>query len=171
MKRRNFSEADKLLTVLTPNYGKIIVLGKGVRKIHSRKAPHLEIFNHVILNVARGRNLDIVTEVETLETFPLLRQEIARVAYVYRVVEEVDRLCAEGEVHNDIFHLLLAVLRKLNEKEMEKVDEIVDSFTLTLLWNLGYLPRENVIKGVPLRQFFESVIENHLKSDSFLKNL
>ena|SRR3989344_9674800 len=171
LKRRNFGEADKLLTVFTPFYGKIAVLAKGIRKIHSRKAPHLEVFSHVNLFIACGKSLDIVTEVETLETFHFLRTQLTRIAYAYRTVEEVDRLCAEKEVHKEIFPLLLNILRKLNDKKITNVEIIVEEFTCQLLWILGYLPRENILKGETLSRFLENVMERHLKSDSFLTKI
>ena len=171
LKRNNLSEADKLLTVFTPRLGKITLLAKGIRKIHSRKAPHLELFNVAKLNIAKGRNLDIVTEAEMGTCYRNLRSNIDRVAYAYRIVEIIDRLCAEGQEHLKIYSDLLSVLDKLNRAEVAKLAEIVDRFTLNLLWELGFLPREKYLSGDPLSKFLESVTERKLKSDKLLSRI
>ncbi len=62
--RTDFGEADRLLTVFTPRLGRLRLLAKGARKLTSRKAGHIELFTYVHLLVARGRNLDIVSQVE-----------------------------------------------------------------------------------------------------------
>ncbi len=171
LKRNNLSEADKLLTVFTPGLGKITLLAKGIRKIHSRKAPHLELFNVVRLNIAKGRNLDIVTEAEGEIIYRNLRSDIDRVAYAYRIVEIIDRLCAERQEHPEIYGKLLTVLSKLNKEEITCLAEIVDRFTLNLLWDLGYLPRENQLAGDPLSKFLENVMERKLKSNKLLSRI
>ena len=78
LKRRDFGEADRLLTVFTPEHGKLVLLAKGVRKTKSRKAGHVELFTHGTWLVARGRTWDLVTQADTIEPFVGLR-EVARV--------------------------------------------------------------------------------------------
>jgi len=56
IKRKNFGEADRILTVFTKKYGKIKVLAKGVRRITSRRGPNVELFNQVELVLHQGRN-------------------------------------------------------------------------------------------------------------------
>ena len=67
LKRRDQGEADRLLTVLARERGKVTLLAKGVRRQASRKAGHLEPFTYVELLVAKGKSLDIVTQAETVE--------------------------------------------------------------------------------------------------------
>ena len=170
LKRMNLGEADKLLTLFSPTHGKMVVLAKGIRKIHSRKAPHLELLNDVHIFVTVGK-MSIVTEAETHKTYSYLRTQLQRVAYAYKIVELVDRLCAEGEVHSAIFHLLVAVLSKLNDKQVKNFEAVTEKFAVQLLWELGYLPKENVITGTALTRFLETVMERSLKSDNLLTRL
>ncbi|MFQ5886561.1 MAG: DNA repair protein RecO, partial [Anaerolineae bacterium] len=74
LRRMNLGEADRLLTLYTPEWGKIRVVAKGVRKPTSRKAGHLELFTHSRLLIAKGRSLDIVTQAETITPFLPLRK-------------------------------------------------------------------------------------------------
>ena len=65
IRHTNFGEADRILTLYSREKGKIRVVAKGVRKLKSRKAGHLEPFTRVQLQLAKGRDLPIVTQAET----------------------------------------------------------------------------------------------------------
>lgn len=66
LKRRDQGEADRVLTVFTPNMGKRTVMARGVRKTASRKAGHLEPFTYTALLMAQGKTWDVVTQAETV---------------------------------------------------------------------------------------------------------
>src|SRR3990167_3836469 len=74
--RKNVGEADRVLTVFTNEYGKVRVIAKGIRRINSRRSPHLEVFNHVGLMIRHGKAMDSVTEAETIESFPAIRCDL-----------------------------------------------------------------------------------------------
>ncbi|KKR32290.1 MAG: repair protein RecO protein, partial [Candidatus Gottesmanbacteria bacterium GW2011_GWC2_39_8] len=76
LRRINFGEADRLITIFSKHYGKQKVLGKGVRKIKSRRAPHLELFNRSVIFLHRGKNFDIITEAQTINSFSDLRKDL-----------------------------------------------------------------------------------------------
>jgi len=78
LKRQDFGEADRILTLFTPERGKLRVIAKGVRKTTSRKSGHVELFTYSNLLIAKGRNLDIVTQAEMIRPFLGLRQELPR---------------------------------------------------------------------------------------------
>jgi len=69
LKRINYGEADRILTIYTKRHGKIRAIAKGVRKLTSRKAGSLELFNNVVLFLVKGKNLDIITEAQTVDLF------------------------------------------------------------------------------------------------------
>jgi DNA repair protein RecO (recombination protein O) len=168
LKRKNFSEADKLITILTRHQGKIVVIAKGIRRIRSKKSAHLELFNVVSLFLAEGRNFDIVTEVQSLETFPELRLDIHKIAYCYELVEVVDKLCPDHQEVEFVYEQLLNVIRKLNVCDPEKYDELIDKFFLTILWELGFLPMDQHLSGISLRRYIEQLTEHSLKSQRLL---
>ncbi len=103
LKRRDYGEADRLLTVFTPNHGKLVLLGKGVRKTQSRKAGHVELFTHSTLLVAKGRTWDLVTQAETVEPFLPLRESLLRTSYGYYVAELLDGFTQENDAHPAMF--------------------------------------------------------------------
>lgn len=171
LKRINFGEKDRLITVFTKNLGKVTLVAKGIRNIQSKKAPHLELFTHVSYFLATGRNLDIVTEAYTLESFPNLRKHLEKVAYAYSIIEVLDRLCAERQEHKTIYGLLLETLRKIDNVADGNIKPIIDDFMLKTLWELGYLVHGKVLAGTDLKRFLEEVMEKNLKSDSLLQKV
>ena len=107
LRRSDLGEADRLLTLLTPGLGKLRVLAKGARKIASRKAGHVELFNRVNLLIARGRGeFDIVSQAETIEPFRALREDLARSTYAHYAAESTDRFAEEGTAQPELFDLL-----------------------------------------------------------------
>ena len=139
LKRSDFGEADRLLTVYTPSAGKLRLLAKGVRKPTSRKAGHLELFTHSRLLVARGRSLDIITQAETIETFRPLRQTLWRAACAYYTAELLDSFSAENEENRLLFDLLLVTLKRLSRESRLKL--VLRFYELRLLELVGYRPQ------------------------------
>ena len=66
LRTHKLGEADRIVTLLTRSHGKVRAVGKGVRRTSSRFGSRLEPFMHVDLQLSTGRNLDIVTQAETL---------------------------------------------------------------------------------------------------------
>jgi len=168
LKRDNFSETDRLVTILTPHHGKIRCIAKGIKRIHSRKAPHLELFNVISAFIVNGKTLGIITEVSTVETFRNIRSDLTKIAYAYKAVEEVDRLCAEGAENAVIYNLLRDILWKIEQSYPDKLLSLSENFTLQLLWDLGFLPRAITLSGNALERFLERVLERTPKSAGFL---
>jgi len=139
LERQDLGEADRLLTVLSPDRGKLRLVGKGIRKPTSRKAGHLELFTHANLLVARGRNLDIVTQAETSQVFRGLRDDLTRTSHAYYVAELVDQFATEGTENVTLFRLLLEMLAAL--ETARRLDVLMRSFELHVLDVAGYRPQ------------------------------
>jgi DNA repair protein RecO (recombination protein O) len=104
--RIDFGEADRLLTVFTPERGKLKLIAKGARKPTSRKSGHVELFSHGQFLVAVGRELDIITQAETIEPFLPLREDLLRTTYAYYVAELADAFTAERDENRPLYDLL-----------------------------------------------------------------
>ena len=137
--RTDFGEADRLLTVFTPNFGRLRLLAKGARKPTSRKAGHVEPFTYVHLQVARGRNLDIVSQVETLETFRVLREDLERTSQAYYLAELINRFIEEGDENRPLFDLALSTLARICEARDRMLT--LRFFELRCLGLVGYQPQ------------------------------
>lgn len=139
LRRRDMGETDRILTLYTPHQGKLNAIAKGVRRPSSRKAGHLELFTHSQLLVARGRNLDIITQAEVIHAFRELRENLDRVTYAHYVVELLDRFASEGQENPPAFRLLVEALGRLCEARDLLLT--VRHYELRLLGLEGYQPQ------------------------------
>jgi DNA repair protein RecO (recombination protein O) len=115
LRRRDFGEADRLLTLFTPSFGKIRAIAKGARKPQSRKAGHIESFMRSKMLFARGRNLDLITQAELVEAYRPLREDLVRVTYASHAVELLDRFTVENDAHPELYTLIANTLGWLAE--------------------------------------------------------
>lgn len=137
LRRHDFGEADRLLTVYTPDHGKLRLIAKGARRPASRKAGHLEPLTRVRLQIARGRNLDIITQAEAIEAYAALRQDLDLFSRAAYVIELVDRFAVE-EPNRQLYRLLVNTLERLASAEPPAI--ALRFFELQLLEFAGYRP-------------------------------
>ncbi|RRR75756.1 MAG: DNA repair protein RecO [Candidatus Viridilinea halotolerans] len=137
LRRSDFGEADRLLLLATPG-GKRRVVAKGVRKTTSKLAGHLELFTHTTLLLAVGRNLDIVTQSQTLSGHTTLRTSLPRLSCAYYAAELYDRFTEEDDESQQIFTLLVAILAALDQSS--NPDLVLRAYELRLLHLAGYRP-------------------------------
>lgn len=168
--RKNFGEADRVLTIYTKHYGKLRVVARGIRRINSRKKGSLELFNWVKLFLARGRHLDVIAEVEAKNTFSSWRQNLTRVGVAYHLAEVVERLTPEGQDHQEIFGILADAYSTLHQLDYWAIYPFIQSFKVRLLEELGFLERG---KPIPknLDFYIEDLINSSLKTKKFLAQL
>lgn len=113
LRRHNIGEADRVLTLFTPTYGKVRAVAKGVRRMKSRLAGHVELFSRVDVLLAHGRSLDIVTQAEVRDPYRALRGDLWKAAYASYVAELVDRFAEErhdGPESHILFDVLVGAL-------------------------------------------------------------
>ncbi len=139
LRRRDSGEADRLLTVLARERGKLTLLAKGVRRPASRKAGHIEPFTYVDLLVARSHNLDLVTQAETRAAHRNLREDLWRSSWAYYVCELADVFTQEGDPNELVFDLLLETLDRLDGAANPGL--ATRYFEMQLLALAGYQPQ------------------------------
>jgi DNA repair protein RecO (recombination protein O) len=138
LRQRKLGEADKIVTLYSTHNGKIDAVAKGVRRTKSRLAGHLEPLTLGSYLLAEGRDLDIVTQAETVEAFPRLRDDLERISRGLYCAELVDRLTPERSEGMSIFRLLHDTLGYLDTSP--EYDLATRRFELRLLSELGYRP-------------------------------
>ncbi len=138
LRRFDLGEADRLVSVYTPDRGKLRLLAKGVRRTKSRKAGHLEPLTRTSLLVARGRDLDLVTQAEAIQSFPGLRSDLLRLGHATYALELVDRFTLEEGESRVLYQLLVATLGRLEEGR--EAFSVLRFFELHLLETVGYRP-------------------------------
>ena len=103
LRQRKLGEADKIVTLFCAHKGKLDAVAKGVRRTKSRLAGHLEPLTLGAYLIAEGRDLDIVTQAETVEAYAALRDDLERLSRGLYCAELVDRLTPERSEANPVF--------------------------------------------------------------------
>jgi len=144
IKRRNFGEADRILTIYTKRSGKISAIAKGVRKPLSKLGGHLELFYVTDFILSEGRNFDIVAGAELCEDFPKLRKNLHATEQAFYISELTDKLLHDEIESRKIYSLLYETLKNINNYG----DMLfLRYFETMFLQELGHRPEvENCVK-------------------------
>lgn len=133
LKRTNYGEADRILTLLTPDHGKLRVMARGVRKVKSKLAGGIELFSvsHVTFIPGRG---EIATLVSTrLERhYGTIIKDIERVQLGYELIKQLDK-ATEDHAEAEYFTLLY--------QSFEALDVAAIPLRLIRLWFSAQLLR------------------------------
>ncbi len=162
LKRRNIGEADRLITLFSKERGKVSAMAKGIRKITSKRAPHLEVFSRTILMLHKGERYDTITEVFPIATYSILRQSLDRVNTAYMLCESIDALLPEHQEHRDVYDQLIYALGRLEHTDPSKA--FLTEFLQTLLISLGFLTSLKKLTVDELIAYIEQLTERRLKT-------
>jgi DNA repair protein RecO (recombination protein O) len=108
-------EADRIVTFMTQGNGKVRAVAKGIRKTASKFGARLEPTSHVAFQCYRGRELDIVTQVETIDSNRALREHYGCLTHAVSMLEAVDQVSLEREPNPALYRMLERALRTLAE--------------------------------------------------------
>ena len=108
-------EADRIVVFLTERHGKVRAVAKGVRRTNSKFGARLEPLTHVDLLLWQGRSdLDIVNQVEVLDAYRPVREDLARVAQGLALLEVAEQLAQERHPDPRLYSMLTGALRALS---------------------------------------------------------
>ncbi len=141
LRTHKLGEADRIVTLLTRHHGRVRAVAKGVRRTTSKFGARLEPFTHVDLQLAEGRNLDVITQAETRDAFSSgLGLDYERYTSGTVMLETAERLVSEErEPSLQQFVLLVAALRAMASGE-RRPGLVLDSYLLRALAVAGYAP-------------------------------
>ena len=159
LRHSDWGEADRMLVIYSRQQGKLRVIVKGARRLRSRKAGHLEPFTHVSLMLARGRDLWIVTQAETIEAYLPLRDNLVLTSQAAYVIELLDRFTYDEGANLTLYRLVCETLQRLSIGEDPFL--VLRYYDLQLLDLVGFRPQlfhcvrcQAAIK--PVDQFFSA---------------
>jgi DNA repair protein RecO (recombination protein O) len=109
-------EADRIIVIHTRDNGKVRAVAKGVRKTKSKFGARLEPMSHVSLQLYRGRELDIVTQAESVEPLAPMLSSLDRASQGLAVLEAADQLSLEREPNPRLYQMIVGVLRTIAQK-------------------------------------------------------
>jgi len=155
LSRKNFSEADRIITLYTKDYGKIALIAKSVRRTKSRKRGALEVFSHIKFSGYAGKGIPYLLEVEAINDFNIIRGDMRKVTVAYFFMEVISRLTREDEEHQKLYYLLKEYLLKLVTSNSLK--KLRKEFTYSALVELGFWPEGKQLDDVDA--LLEEIIE------------
>lgn len=139
LRRIPLGETDKIVTLFSREYGKFSAVAKGARKTTSRLAGATEPLMLLRALLAEGMNLDVLTQCEIKESFPLLRGDFGLILRATYACELLEKLTVERDAAPEAFDLLLSTLYVL--QRAADPDAALHAFELQLLAQVGYEPR------------------------------
>lgn len=155
-------EADKFVSLITQNHGLCDFVARGVRRITSKKAPHLDLFNLVKFQSGRGEHPHFLEQVESISYYPKIKKNFSKVGLCLTIIEiliytlpvEVE----DGEIFLSTKSFLEAIEKSDSQKETNRLGR---KFGLFLLRHLGY-PLPKLPETAKLTTYFESIMSKKL---------
>ena len=139
LRQTKLGEFDKILTIYTPEFGKLRAVAKGACRPKSKLGGNVEPLTYSSMLLAKGRNLDIVTQSQTINGFLALKSDLWHMACGLYILELMDSFTVEGGANPPLFDLLLGILNQLSQPESNET--ILRYFELHILHYLGYRPQ------------------------------
>jgi DNA repair protein RecO (recombination protein O) len=140
LRRLDYGEADRIVTLLTREHGKLAAIAKGARRGRSKMAGSLELFARSSMMLAKGKNLDVVAQVERRGDVRHIAADLHRMAYACLVAEVVDKVLEDRHPVDEIFELVVRTLTDLNAPQRSSRADAA-WFLMRMLDLLGYLPQ------------------------------
>lgn len=138
LRRIDFGETDRIITLFSREHGKIGAIAKGAKKALSRFAGVSEVMTRSNCQLATGKSLDVVTQSEITESHPGVRNDLIRMAHGLYLVDLIDNATVERHPNPELFDLLAATLEALESVVSPAL--LVRWFEIRLLDDLGYNP-------------------------------
>ena len=150
LRRSNYKEADRLITLFTEEKGKITAIAKGIRKITSKKRGHMELFNLVDMQAVDHKGWYILTQAQSQKTYSKIKTDLKTTSYGYYICEIFEKLIPEEEPSGILFKLLAKTLEYMDKSPSLT---LLNAFNLKLLKILGFYSRSQI------KNFSSSLVE------------
>lgn len=140
LRKTKLGETDLILTLLASDGRQVRAVAKGARKSRSRLGARVEPFSVLDLLLHTGRNLEIVSEAETVETHDALRADYDRTMAASVVVDVLDKGSVEGQEEPQLYDMAAVTLDEMEAAPVEALELLVMAFLLKSLAMHGYRP-------------------------------
>ena len=134
-------EADRIVTLMTEAHGRVRAVAKGIRRTTSKFGSRLEPTTNVSVQLYVGRELDTITQAETISHMPNTRDDLHRFGRANVMMETVDTMSPEKEPNPPLYRMLVGALTALDNDDAPLV---LAGFLLKLLALEGFQPQMDV---------------------------
>lgn len=164
LKRSNVGEADRIVTLLTEEQGKITCIAKGVRKINSSNRANLEPGNLITAYLITTKSLPILTQTRLINDFASSKQTLVKMRQLTQILEMLDRLFVENVEDSALFQDITQILRDLNAPSRQhQLRERLQA----LLGQLGYQTLEDSGHAT-LLEYIAEITDRPMRSWEYL---
>ena len=141
VRQHKLGEADRIVTLLTREHGLVRAVAKGVRRTRSKFGSRLEPFAHIDVQLHPGRNLDIVTQVVSIDAFTTdIVSDYGRYTSACAVLETAERLAGEERAPAPALHrLTVGALRAVADGTRPR-ELVLDAYLLRAMGTAGWAP-------------------------------
>lgn len=157
-------EADKYITLITHEHGLINCIARGARRISSKKAPHLDVFNIVKFQVGRGENPLYLNQAESTSFYPNIKSDFGKIGICMTIIEILLNTIPANVEDEEIYMSLKSFLDGMEKATGSKeINNLGRQFGLYILRHLGYPPPKNA-NSDNLSTYFESIMNRKIIS-------
>lgn len=135
--RLNLGESDRILTLFSPEFGKIRAICKGSRRTKSKFGGHTELFSCADFVVSKGKSLDIITDAVLSKNYLNTDPDIDKVQTAYFFAEVLNKLLPDETPNKEVYNLYQYCLEKINTFDSKFIQLL---FVAKLLKDLGIYP-------------------------------
>ena len=166
LKRSNIGEADRIVTLLTKEQGKVAAIAKGIRKITSSKRAALEPGSYINCSLLHTKSLPILTQATLLQDGGGLSGNLRTVRQLVQVLEIVDTVFVEEEIDPSLFDLVIDIRNNVVQQKVPA--KVIRQKLEQLLEELGYKD-PNSAKYPTILEYVSNIADKHMKSWEYLK--
>jgi DNA repair protein RecO (recombination protein O) len=117
LKRSNTGETDRVVSLLTREFGKIVTVAKGVRKLSSSKRAFLEPGNYVKAHFIQTKSMPLLTQATLIDDCSNIRDSLADIRKLTQLLEVIEKLFVEEELEDELFNKVLSLRQKIILKQ------------------------------------------------------
>ncbi len=142
LKSFKYGDTSKIARCYTRDFGKISIIGKGIRKGKALRSAYFDPLSYLSLLFYHNpkRELQIFSKAEFKKIWHSLRRDVKKLSYGFAVLELVDRSVTGEEPHEELYQLLVDILQYINDSN-GRINKVFWFFEIHLLSLLGFRPR------------------------------
>ena len=165
LKRVNVGETDRIINLLTQEYGKMTCVAKGVRKIKSSKRAFLEPGNLINAFLVQTKSLPILTQATLVDDCSKMKQTLGSFRQLSQMLEIFEKLFVEQELEPEIFSKALLLRKKLSSSTASR--KFVEDTLSEIITSLGFQhPKES--KYLTITDYISALSDRKMKSFEYL---
>ncbi len=166
LKRTDVGETDRVVTLFTREFGKIVAVAKGCRKLNSSKLASLEPGTLSKVFFVKTKSLPILTQAQLINDYPNAKKDLSRLRKVFEVLEMLDSLLIEEIEQTEIFSHVLAIFNHLDLESSHA--GVIRSHLSSIIEILGFGQEQKIDLTRPLRDFVEEITSSKMRAFAFL---